>query len=168
MVETAVFMRTLERLQAELRQEQALRGQADMALAAMQAQAASSSGLAGHFPAAQAAAGEGQQQHPTNGGTWVPGRPSHAQNHDSERRLQQGAAGGTWEAGQPYSHAQAGKSGDEAGDGAAGGSEDGSDATAAMTAATLAAHSHAGHLTAPADVQAPSVAATLGSISPGR
>ena len=185
-VETAVFMQTLERLQAELQQEQALRGQADMALAAMQAQAvraASSSSPAGQFPHAQAATGKKQhQQQPAIGSTWVPGRPSHAQNGDSGRRLQQAAAGGAWEAGQPYPRAQAGKrvpgqlhpqpqaaaSGDAAGEDqpAAGSREGESDATVA--AAVLAAHGDAGHLTAPADGQALSVAATLGSASPVR
>ena len=171
-VETAVFMQTLERLQAELRLEQALRGQADMALAAMQAQVAQ-------------AAGEEQQQQPTDGGTRGPGRPPHAQNGDGGRRLQQAAAGGACYSGQPYPHdphaqgvtsvpgqlgplLHAAASGDEAGEDqpAAGGGEGGSDATAAAT--LLAAHSDAGHLTAPADGQALSVAATLDSISPGR
>ena len=183
-VETAVFMQTLERLQAELRQEQVLRGQADMALAAMQAQAvqpAVSSSPAGQPPYAQAAAGKKQQQLPTDGSLWVPGRPSHAQTGDGGQRLQ-AAAGGAREAGQPALHARAGKSvpgqlcpqpqaaasGDAAGEDqpAAGGREVGSDCTAA--AAVLAAHSDAGHLTAPADGQASSVAATLGSVSPVR
>ena len=171
-VETAVFMQTLERLQAELRQEQALRGQADMALAAMQAQVAQ-------------AAGKEQQQQPTDGGTRGPGRPSHVQNGGRGRRLRQAAAGGAWDSGQPYPHdphAPGVKSGpgqlcpllhaaasrDEAGEdhSAANGSEGGSDATGAAT--VLAAHSDAGHLTAPADGQALSVAATLDSISPSR
>ena len=184
-VETAVFMQTLERLQAELRQEQVLRGQADMALAAMRAQAvqaASSGSPAGQLPHAQAAAGERQQQQPTDGGTWVPGQPAHAQNGDRGRHLQQAGPGGAWEAGQPDPHAQAGSSvpgqlcpqpqtvssGDQAGEDrpAAGGREGRSDATAA--AAMLAAHSDAGHLTAPADGPALSAAGTLGSVSPGR